>query len=199
MSEEVFVQFTPEAYNYHYDCLRIQSEGSNFIVPIHAYPVMSTKKPIIPKFIDLGIREPGGKYSKSLELNCEVPVDFEYEIVIKKPHNDIAIDPIKGEIKGNSKQIISITYAPSLASTAVCEFELHLSEFDFQPVQCRISGSGMKASPKMKSREPSVIEGPNQKTQQLSKVQETGPQKQAKTLLSLKGNGRSFLIVNFQC
>lgn len=64
MSEEIFVQFTPDAYKYHYDCLRIQAEGCNFIVPIHAFPVMSTKHPLIPKYIDMGIREPGSTYTK---------------------------------------------------------------------------------------------------------------------------------------
>lgn len=64
MSEEIFVQFVPEAYKYHYDCLRIQAEGNNFIVPIHAYPVMSKKPRIVPKFIDLGIRELGSTLVK---------------------------------------------------------------------------------------------------------------------------------------
>ena len=64
MSEEIFVQFTPDAYKYHYDCLRIQAEGSNFIVPIHAYPVMCKKPRVIPKFIDLAIREVGSTLVK---------------------------------------------------------------------------------------------------------------------------------------
>jgi hypothetical protein len=59
MSEEVFVQFTPTSYKYHYDCLRIQAEGSNFLVPIHAFPVMSSKSPLIPKYVDMGMREIG--------------------------------------------------------------------------------------------------------------------------------------------
>ena len=69
MSEEVFVQFTPEAHKYHYDCLRIQAEGCNFIVPIHAYPVMSKKSRIIPKYVDMGIREIGNTVFKVSLVN----------------------------------------------------------------------------------------------------------------------------------
>ena len=80
MSDEIFVQFTPEDYKYHYDCLRIQAEGSNFIVPIHAYPVMSRKARMVPTFIDFGIRELISTLIKKNELESENPDDFEYEI-----------------------------------------------------------------------------------------------------------------------
>ena len=91
MSEEIFVQFTPDAYKYHYDCLRIQAEGCNFIVPIHAYPVMCKKSRAIPKYVDMGIRELGTTFIKTLELSSEIPVDFEYELVLLKSHKDIVV------------------------------------------------------------------------------------------------------------
>jgi len=64
----------------------------------------------------------------------------------------------------------------------------------------------MRSSPKIKSREDSAsfIEASQkkqleatekQKPQELSKVQEVVPQKQAKTLLSMKSGGKAFLIV----
>ena len=108
MSDEIFVQFIPEDYKYHYDCLRIQAEGSNFIVPIHAYPVMSRKARIVPTFIDLGIRELNSTLIKKIELESEIPVDFEYEIYILKQHKDIKIEPLKGDVKGDSKTEITI-------------------------------------------------------------------------------------------
>jgi len=64
MSEEIYVQFIPEAYKYHYDCLRIQAEGSNFIVPIHAFPIMTKKSRAIPKMLDFGILEMGNKVTR---------------------------------------------------------------------------------------------------------------------------------------
>ncbi len=64
MSEEIFVQFTPETYKYHYDCLRIQAEGCNFLVPIHAFPVMCTKARAIPTYVDMGIKEIGTSFIK---------------------------------------------------------------------------------------------------------------------------------------
>jgi hypothetical protein len=186
MSEEVFVQFTPEDYKYHYDCLRIQAEGSNFIIPIHAYPVMTKKSRVVPTFIDLGMRELGSTIVKTIALESEIPVDFEYEIVITKSHKNITVSPLKGDIKGESKEEIRITFTPEKSSTAVCEFELHLSEFDFQPQVCRISGSGLPrySSPKAA------------KTLDLKLVEKGTMAKSAKTLLPLGRSKRtSFRLV----
>lgn len=186
MSEEIFVQFTPEDYKYHYDCLRIQAEGSNFIIPIHAYPVMTKKSRVVPSFIDLGMRELGSMLVKTIVLESEIPVDFEYEIVVLKPHKDIRVEPLKGDIKGESKAEIKVTFTPEKSSTAVCEFELHLSEFDFQPQVCRLSGSGLPrySSPAAKTLQPNLPEKGSVKM------------KSGKTLLSLKGSGKaSFRLV----
>lgn len=187
MSEEIFVQFTPEDYKYHYDCLRIQAEGSNFIIPIHAYPVMTKRARVIPSFINLGMRELGSTLVKTIDLESEIPVDFEYEINITKPHKDISIEPLKGDIKGESKTEIKIKFTPEKSSTAVCEFELHLSEFDFQPQVCRISGSGLPrySSPKIaQTLEPRLPDKGSMKM------------KSGKTLLSLRGTGKaSFRLV----
>ena len=64
MSEEIYVQFIPEDYKYHYDCVRVQAEGANFVVPIHAFPVMCKKSRIVPKYIDMGTKEIGSVYVK---------------------------------------------------------------------------------------------------------------------------------------
>jgi len=188
MSEEIFVQLTPEDYKYHYDCLRIQAEGSNFIIPIHAYPVMSKRSRVVPTFIDLGMKELGSTIVKTIALESEIPVDFEYEIIITKPHKNIAILPLKGDIKGESKEEIKITFTPEESSTAVCEFELHLSEFDFQPQACRISGSGL---PRYSSHKAAKTLDP--------KLSEKGSMaKPAKALLPLgRSKGASFRLVVF--
>ena len=128
-----------------------------------------------------------------------MPVDYEFELNITKFHKDVTIEPLKGEIKGEGKQTLKIAFNPTSCSTAVCEFELHLSEFDFQPISCRISGSGMPHPPKSpQSRHESMIETGKKGT--LSKVLEKPEIKQSasktsKTLLSLKGPGKQFLIV----
>ncbi len=104
------------------------------------------------------------------------------------------IEPLRGEVKGDGKQTITITFTPTVAATAVCELELHLSEFDAQPIPCRISGSGMPHPPKS----PQSIMGSSKKARtvmerSLTKIRESVG---GRTLLThKKSTGRGFLIV----
>ncbi len=56
IAEEIYIQFTPnDEYKYYYDCIRIHCEGDKILIPIHAFPVINTKKDeIFPYLIDLG-------------------------------------------------------------------------------------------------------------------------------------------------
>ena len=56
IAEEIYVQFTPnDEYKYFYDAIRIHCEGDKILIPIHAFPVINTKKDeLIPSFIDMG-------------------------------------------------------------------------------------------------------------------------------------------------
>lgn len=56
ISEDIFVQFTPgNEFKYFYDSIRIHCEGDKILIPIHAYPVINTKKDeLLPNTIDLG-------------------------------------------------------------------------------------------------------------------------------------------------
>jgi len=56
IAEEIYVQFTPnDDYKYYYDCIRIHCEGDKILIPIHAFPVINSKKDeLVPNFIDLG-------------------------------------------------------------------------------------------------------------------------------------------------
>ncbi|CAM9373948.1 unnamed protein product, partial [Discosporangium mesarthrocarpum] len=40
-SEVIVVDFHPREYRYHYDCVRLHTDGENLLVPLHAYPVSS--------------------------------------------------------------------------------------------------------------------------------------------------------------
>lgn len=108
---------------------------------------------------------------------------------------------MKGEVKGESKEIITVTFTPSSKTTAISEIELHLSEFEFVPQICRISGSGMPKPPKSpQSRRETSMENAKTVKKEISKIDEvasrtTKKSQVAKTLLTLKGqNKNSFLI-----
>jgi len=68
---------------------------------------------------------------------------LEYEFKEVKPHPDIRVSPLVGEIDGNSQNIITFKYFPSTFTTAEAEFQLRTSEFDFEPQVIRIIGSAI--------------------------------------------------------
>lgn len=39
LSQTIMVKFSALEYKYYYDCLRIQGEDSNLLIPLHAYPI----------------------------------------------------------------------------------------------------------------------------------------------------------------
>ena len=147
MSEVIIVNFTPPEWRYYYDCLRVLTAGGNINIPIHAYPVMNSNERYIPALIDLGKSYVGGQILRNIELECTVPVGFEYEIKVIDPHPDISVGPVTGEIPPKGIQVIEILYTPHSAATASCEIQFMLSEFDYQPIRSRIIASATHPSP----------------------------------------------------
>lgn len=146
ISEDIYVQFTPnDEYKYFYDSIRIHCEGDKILIPIHAYPVINSKKDnLLPPQIDMGSGcKVGMSYEKIVEIESNCPVSFEYEIRDIKPHPDIKVTPISGDILGNQKTEIAFLYNPSTFTTADAEFEIKTSEFDFKPQIIRVLGSAV--------------------------------------------------------
>ena len=113
--EEIYVQFTPtEQYNYHYDCIRIHCESDKITIPIHAFPVINSKKDeLIPSVLDMGKHKKVGQtYTKQIEIESNCPVNFEYKIEITEPHPDIIVSPLNGDIWGLESTFIDVTYTP---------------------------------------------------------------------------------------
>lgn len=58
-----------------------------------------------------------------------------------KPHPDINVFPLAGDILGLQSTPIDIAYAPNSFSTAECELLVKTTEFDFEPHKIRIVGN----------------------------------------------------------
>jgi hypothetical protein len=80
MSQTIHVDFWPVEQRYYYDTIRLSleaegGEAEHMAVPIHAYPVANVTN--VPRSIDFGrcfVSEP---VSKTFEVSCSVPIQFE--------------------------------------------------------------------------------------------------------------------------
>lgn len=57
VSEEIYVSFTPTEYRYYQDTIKIHCEGESLKIPVHAYPVINKKVPIVdqvPRIVCFG-------------------------------------------------------------------------------------------------------------------------------------------------
>ena len=62
-------------------------------------------------------------------------------IEVVKPHPEIHVSPLMGDILGLQTTSIDFTYNPRTHSTAECEIEIKTTEFDSQPKTIRIVGN----------------------------------------------------------
>ena len=83
----------------------------------------------------------GQNYSKTVVIESNCPINFEYEIKEVKGHPDMKVNPVSGDIIGNGRTEINFNYNPSTFTTAEAMFEIRTSEFDFKPQTIRITGS----------------------------------------------------------
>ena len=77
-AEDVTITCTPTDLRYYSDCIRVHCNRGNLIVPIHAYPGVSTIN--VPKRIDFGTVPLDSSASATLPLRSWVPMEFEYKI-----------------------------------------------------------------------------------------------------------------------
>ena len=176
-SEEIFVMFTPDAYQYYYDCVRIHCEGENLIIPVHGFPIVNNSKDsLLPSLIDMGKVEVGDQYSKKLSIECTTPINFEYSIQWIKPHADILVEPLEGDIPGNSKTWIEITYIPRESTTAQAEFKFITTEFESKPEIVKIVGSAVHSQVNVQKKQ----------TQSVIEEETVVTKKKGKTLLQKK-------------
>ena len=147
IAEDIYVQFTPASeYRYFYDAIKIHVEGDKILIPIHAYPVINTKKDnLLPRRVDLGKVSIGSTLQKDLFMESNCPVAFDYEIKEVESHPDIrVITPMAGELFGMGRTPFSFIYTPQTFTTAEAVFEIRTSEFDFEPQAITIVGNAQR-------------------------------------------------------
>jgi hypothetical protein len=188
------LHFVPTEYRYYDEVLKINTETENFLVPIHAYPVLSSGslREILPKLIDFGGVDVGASetnvrlaiLTQTYPLTSKVPLNFEFEFVTVKGHPSITVQPASGVIPGKGSIEVTITFSPTIKATAVAELQLKVAQFDFEPLNIRVVGTGKEADKKkssirvkpgsaeqrnkeIRSQTPLDKQSPNGKTQQL--------------------------------
>ncbi|XP_061186055.1 cilia- and flagella-associated protein 221-like [Saccostrea echinata] len=133
------IEFSPDEWRYYYDCIRINCPGEeNLVIPIHAYPVMSTKD--FPTQFNFPPVPVGHKMTQLFPLRCEGPVDFEYQLIYVQPHPSFTVHPMSGIIPAHGQTEVSVTFAPLEFQTALMKIQLTISQFNSQPIMCTFSG-----------------------------------------------------------
>ncbi|DBA89741.1 TPA: hypothetical protein ACH3X2_004621 [Trebouxia sp. C0005] len=140
LEDVITVEFCPTEWRYYYDCLQIHSQGGNLLIPIHAYPMMNQTK--FPRRISFGKCAVGETYTKRVNLTCNVPIEFEYEITMLEASAAFTVQPQHGVVPANGVVEVQVTFNPSRLVTEVVELEIRVAEFQSETVRCTVSGSG---------------------------------------------------------
>jgi hypothetical protein len=64
----------------------------------------------------------GQTYSKEVNIESNCPINFEFEFKEIKPHPDIRVSQLAGDIIGNQSNPITFSYFPSTFTTAEAEY-----------------------------------------------------------------------------
>ena len=138
MSQKIKIHFNPKEYKYHYDCIRVNGGENYLLIPLHAYPVVNQIDfPRVLAFGDCPLTEP---ISKSIVLQCTIPVDFSYKLEVVRPHPYFSVVPMQGIIPANGNINIKITFLPITLGSCAMTLRLHVSQHQFEPLTCLISG-----------------------------------------------------------
>lgn len=137
---ECTIEFQPDEWRYYYDCIRINCPGDdNLVIPIHGYPVMSTKD--FPQQFSFPVTPVGHRESRGFPLRCMAPVDFEFELIYIQPHPAFTIHPMAGIVPANSEVEVTVTFAPFEFQTASMVVQLNISQYNARPVLCKFIGT----------------------------------------------------------
>ena len=142
MEQKITIKFTPKEYKYYHDHLRIQTEGSLFIlVPLHAYPVLN--KLDFPRTVAFGEAPLCEPQTRLITLRASIPVDFTFEIEVNRPHPYFHISPVEGIIPANGSVQIKVVFTPVTLGSCNMGLRLHIGQYGWEPMDCDVSGIGV--------------------------------------------------------
>lgn len=142
LTTECTIEFTPDEWRYYYDCIRINCPGEeNLVIPIHAYPVMSTDD--FPQQFSFPPVPVGHKMTKVFPLRCDAPIDFEFNLTYIQPHPSFSVQPMTGVIPAQGEAEVSVTFAPLEFLTAMMKIQLVISQFNSKPIICNFCGTSL--------------------------------------------------------
>ncbi|KAA6409522.1 MAG: primary ciliary dyskinesia 1-like [Trebouxia sp. A1-2] len=95
-----------------------------------------------PRRISFGKCAVGETYTKRVNLTCNVPIEFEYEITMLEASAAFTVQPQHGVVPANGVVEVQVTFNPSRLVTEVVELEIRVAEFQSETVRCTVSGSG---------------------------------------------------------
>lgn len=78
-----------------------------------------------PRRLSFGKCAVGETYTKRVGLTCNVPIDFEYEIIMMEPSAAFVVQPQQGLVPANGTVEVEVIFSPSRLVTEVVEIEVH--------------------------------------------------------------------------
>jgi hypothetical protein len=139
MSETLFVEFTGTEHIYYTDFLRIHSELDHLYVPLHAYPAIPDIQ--FPRSLDFGILPIDEEKTQEVVISNPIPVQFEFAIDVIESCPDFEVSPLRGMLPGHGSATIRVTFHPRRLATLTARLRFQLSQFNFEPVTCTLTGS----------------------------------------------------------
>jgi hypothetical protein len=142
LSNEVKVEFRPDDYHNYHDMIRIHCQNEeNVVVHIYAYPVMDTSQ--FPRDITFAATPLNQSKVQVFSLQNPIPVQFEFQLLLLSQHPAFTVEPMDGIIPACGSVDIRIIFKPLDYTTAIMKLQLSVSQFNFEPIVCTVTGSSM--------------------------------------------------------
>ncbi|KAF4697416.1 hypothetical protein FOZ60_007502 [Perkinsus olseni] len=154
MSQEIDVVVEPVDYKYKFEWIKVvllsltpaTSAGPKswaLQVPVHVYATANKLvEGELPSIVDFGRVPIGEKAERRFVLRCDVPLEFDFEVLHLRRHPDIEVTVDRCRITPEDPAELCLEYRPTSYTSAVSEIEVVLAQFGGDPTRrIKISGS----------------------------------------------------------